>query len=80
MVNGAFVVHLSFCAHQFKISFACCEDTAYLIIKLALEKASSCLLVYEKETWVSCLLDLLGNGLGQEVIYHLNGIRTGTSQ
>ena len=48
MVNGAFVVHLSFCAHQFKISFACCEDTAYLIIKLALEKASSCLLVYEE--------------------------------
>ena len=48
MVNGAFVVHLSFCAHQFKISFACCEDTAYLIIKLALEKTSSCLLVFEE--------------------------------
>lgn len=54
MVNGAFVVHLSFCAHQFKISFACCEDTAYLILKLALEKTSSCLLVYEEVQPGSC--------------------------
>lgn len=34
----------------------------------------------EKETWVGCLLDVPGDGFGQEFIYNLTGIRTGTSQ
>lgn len=41
MVNGAFVVCLSFGVHQLKISFGCCGDTAYLIRKLASKKTTS---------------------------------------